>query len=145
MKTNDIFRILRKFWVRNMCFLCKKYWYENFTFWSDLDLTSVKSKLWWIDRVKCLSLSISTRKMTQKWYVARNACDIYFLVNFCGLILTFSGMTFVLRIITQTFTSTLCEFELFAARLTDPSPKCESVFFFTFGLTLALPWPLPLT
>ena len=74
--------------------------------------------------------------MTQKWYVARNACDIYFLVNFCGLILTFSGMTFVLRIITQTFTSTLCEFELFAARLTDPSPKCESVF-----LPLALLWP----
>ena len=136
MKTNDIFGILRKFWVRNMCFYAKiMIW--KFHFWSDLDLTSVKNKLWWIYRVRCPSLSISTCKMTKKTYVARHACDLYFLVSFCDLTLTFSGMTFVLmHYHSQTFTSTLCEFELFTARLTDPRVQNVKVF-----LPLTLPWP----
>ena len=59
--------------------------------------------------------------MTHK-RVARHACDFYFLVTFCDLTLTmtFSGMTFVLTQYSfQIFTSTFCEFELFAARLTN--------------------------
>ena len=76
--------------------------------------------------------------MTQKTYVARHACDLYFLVSFCDLILTFSGLTFVLtHYHYQTFTSTLCDFELFAARLTDPRVQNVKVFFI-FDLTLAL-------
>ena len=60
--------------------------------------------------------------MTKKTRVARHVCDFYFLVTFCDLTLTFSGMIFILtQYISQTFTSTLCEFELFAARLTDPT------------------------
>ena len=46
----------------------------------------------------------------------------YFLVTFSGMTLTFTflGMTFVLtQYPSQTFTSTLGRFELFAARLTD--------------------------
>ena len=62
--------------------------------------------------------------MTQKTRVARHLCDFYILVTFCDLTLTFLGMTFVLtQYLSQTFTSTLCEFELFAARLTDPTPQ----------------------
>ena len=65
-----------------------------------------------------------------------------FLVTFrdLTLVLTFSGMTFVLmQYLSQTFASTLCEFELYAARLTDPtySLKCENSVF-TFDLTLTL-------
>ena len=74
--------------------------------------------------------------MTQKTYVTRHACGLYFVVSHCDLILTFSGMTFVLtHYHSQTFTSTLCEFELFAARLTDPRVQNVEVFF----LPLALP------
>ena len=141
MKANDIFWNLGKFWVRNMCLLCKKYWFEKFDFWSDLDMTSVKSKLWWIHRLKCPSLSISTCKMTKKTYVARHACDLYFLVSFCDLILTFSGMTFVLtHSHSQTFTSFLREFQLFAARLTDPKVQNVRVFYLwpCLGLTYDL-------
>ena len=113
-----------KNWELEICAFYAKILIWKFGFWSDLDLTSVKSKLKWVHRVKCPSLSISTCKMTQKTYVARHACDLYFLVSFCDLILTFSGMTFVLtHYHSQTFTSTLCEFELFAARLTDPRVK----------------------
>ena len=36
------------------------------TFWPDLDLTLVKSKLWWRHRVRWPPLSISTCKMTHK-------------------------------------------------------------------------------
>ena len=79
--TNDIFGIMRKFWVRNLCFYAK-YWFENLAFLPDLDLTSIKSKLWWRHRVKWPSLSISTCKMTQKTCVARHVCDFDFLVNF---------------------------------------------------------------
>ena len=62
--------------------------------------------------------------MTQKTRLARYVCDFYFLVTFCDLTLTFLGMTFVLtQYLSQTFTSTLCEFEFFAARLTDPTPQ----------------------
>ena len=108
----------------------QKYWFQNLTFLSNLDLISVKNKLWWIHRVKCPSLLISRCKMTQKTYVARHACDLYFVVSLCDLILTFSGMTFVLtHYHSQTFTSTLCEFELFAARLTDPRVQNVKVFF----------------
>ena len=121
-----------------ICAFMQKYWFEILTSWSDLDLNSVKNKLWWIHNVKCPSLSISTCKMTQKTYVARHACDLYFLVSFCDLILTFSGLTFVLtHYHYQTFTSTLCDFELFAARLTDPRVQNVKVFFI-FDLTLAL-------
>ena len=61
----------------------------------------------------------------------------YFLVTFRDLTLTFSGMTFVLtHFHSQTFTNTLCESELFAARLTDTT--VQNVLFFTFDLTLKL-------
>ena len=122
-----------------ICAFMQKYWFEILTSWSDLDLNSVKNKLWWIHNVKCPSLSISTCKMTQKTYVARHACDLYFLVSFCDLILTFSGMTFVLtHYHSQTFTSTLCEFELFAARLTDHRVQNVKVFFFCLWPYLGL-------
>ena len=72
-----------------------------------------------------------------KTYVTRHVCDFYFLVTFRDLTLTFSGMTFVLtHFHSQTFTNTLCESELFAARLTDTT--VQNVLFFTFDLTLTL-------
>ena len=78
--------------------------------------------------------------MTQKTCVARHVCDFHFLVTFCDLTLTFSGMTFVLtHYHSQTFTSALCEFELIASRLIDPTVQnVKTVFFFTFDLTLTL-------
>ena len=69
---------------------------------------------------------MSTCKITQKTCVTWHLCDFYFLINFCDLTLTltFSNMTFVLtRYASQTFASTLCEFKLFAARLTDPTAQ----------------------
>ena len=73
-----------------------------------------------------------------KTYVARHVCDIYFVVTFCDLTLTFSGMTFVLtHFYSPTFTNTLCEFALFAALLTDTTVQNVKKFF-TFDLTLTL-------
>ena len=64
---------------------------------------------------------------------------LYFLATFCDLTLTFPGMTFVLMQYPQTFTSFLCEFEHFAAHLTDPTAQnAKTVCFFTFDLTLTL-------
>ena len=72
-----------------------------------------------------------------KMCVALHVCDFYILVTFCDLTMTFSGMTFVLtHFHSQTFTNTLCESELFAARLTDTT--VQNVLFFTFNLTLML-------
>ena len=72
-----------------------------------------------------------------KTYVALHVCDFYFLVTFCDLTMTFSGMTFVLtHFHSQTFTNTLCEFELFAARLTDTT--VQNVETITYDLTLTL-------
>ena len=122
-----------------ICAFYAKILISKFDFLSNLDLISVKNKLWWIHRVKCPSLLISRCKMTQKTYVTRHACGLYFVVSLCDLILTFSGMTFVLtHYHSQTFTSTLCEFELFAARLTDPRVQNVKVFFYLWpylGLT----------
>ena len=74
-----------------------------------------------------------------KTYVALHVCDFYFLVTFCDLTMTFSGMTFVLtHFHSQTFTNTLCEFELFAARLTDTTVQNMKKGFFAFDLTLTL-------
>ena len=104
----------------------------------DLTLTSIKSKLWWRRRVKCPSLSISTCTKTQKMCVARHVYDFYFLVTSCDLTLTFSCMTFVLtHYHSQTFSSALCEFELIASRLTDPTVQNVKTVF----LLLTLPWP----
>ena len=72
-----------------------------------------------------------------KTYVALHVCDFYFLVTFCDLTMTFSGITFVLtHFHSQTFTNTLCEFELFAARLTDTT--VQNVETITYDLTLTL-------
>ena len=103
-------------------------------------LTSIKSKFWWRYRVKCPSLSVSMCTMTQETCVARHVCDFYFLVTFCDLTLTFSGMTFVLtHYHYQTFTTgALCEFELIASRLTDHTVQNVKTVFFTFDLTLTL-------
>ena len=77
--------------------------------------------------------------MTQKTGVAGHVCDFYSLVTFCDLTLTFSGMTFVLtHYHSQTFTSALCEFELIASRLIDPTVQNVKTVFFTFDLTLTL-------
>ena len=71
-----------------------------------------------------------------KTYVALHVCD-FFLVTFCDLTMTFSGMTFVLtHFHSQTFTNTLCEFELFAARLTDTT--VQNIETITYDLTLTL-------
>ena len=61
-KTNYIFWILRKFWVKNKCFLyqiivwtiwsCYLYiWF--IIIWLRLDMTSVKSQIGWCHRVDC--------------------------------------------------------------------------------------------
>ena len=79
--------------------------------------------------------------MAQKTCVARHVCDFYFLVTFCDLTLPFSGMTFILtQSHSQICTSTLCEFELFATRLTDPTAQNVKtvLLFFSFDLTLTL-------
>ena len=76
--------------------------------------------------------------MTQKTCVARHVCDFYFLVTFCDLTLTLSGMIFVImHYNSQIFTNTLSEFELFATRLTDRTVQ-NVKFFFTFDITLTL-------
>ena len=63
----------------------------------------------------------------------------YFLMTFCDMTLIFSGMTFVLmHYHSQTFTSALCEFELIASRLIDPTVQNVKTVFFTFDLTLTL-------
>ena len=80
-------------------------------------------------------------KMAQKTCVARHVCDFYFLVTFGDLpwTWTFSGMTFVLtQYLSQTFTSTLCEFELFAAHLTDHTAQNVKAVFFYLCLDLDL-------
>ena len=65
-----------------------------------------------------------------------------FIVTFYDLPLTLNllSMTFVLtQYHSQIFTSTLCELELFAARLTDPRAQMVKTMSFTFDLTLILP------
>ena len=122
-------------------YYAKNIYLKTWPFWPDLDPTSGKSTLWWLHRVKCPSLLIYTCKMTQKTCVARHVSDFSFLVTFCDPTLTFSGMTFLLmHYNSQTFTSTLCEFELFAARLTDPT--VQNVKFFIFILPWRYIWPL---
>ena len=80
-----------------------------------------------------------TCKMTQKTCVARHICDFYFLATFFDLILTFSGMTFALsQYHSHTFSSTLCEFELFATHLTNHTAQNVKTMFFIFDLTLTL-------
>ena len=72
--------------------------------------------------------------MTQKTCVIRHVCDFYFLMNFYDLtfILTFLGMTFVLtQHPSQTFTSMLYEFELFAVHLADPTAQNVKTLFST--------------
>ena len=69
--------------------------------------------------------------MTQKTRVARHVCDIYFLATPRDLTLTFPGINFVLtQYPSQTFTSFLREFELFAAYLTDPTAQNAITVFF---------------
>ena len=72
--------------------------------------------------------------MAQKTCVARLVCDVYFLVTFCDLTLTFSTMAFevLMHYQSKTFTSTLCEVELFAACLTDPTVQSVKTVFFFF-------------
>ena len=84
-------------------------------------------------------LPMSTCKMTQKTCAARHVCDL-FSVTFCDMTLTFSGpITFVLTCYHyQTFTSTLCDFDLLAALLTEPTIENVKTVFFTFDLTLTL-------
>ena len=93
-KTDDIYRILRKFSARNICFLCKN---TDLKIWPDLGLTSVKSQRWH-HRMKWLSPSISACKMTQKTCVTRHVCDLYFRVTSCDLTstLTFLCISFIL-------------------------------------------------
>ena len=60
-------------------------------------------------------------------------------MTFCDLTLTFSGVIFVLTYYhSQTFTSALCEFELFAGLITDLTVENVETVFFTFDLTLTL-------
>ena len=123
---------MRKFWVKHALFM-QKYWCENSAFLHDLDLTLVKSKLEWGRRVKWLSLSMSTCKLTHKTCVAWHACDFYFLVTLCGLALAliFPGITFLLtQYYSQIFTCTLGEFEFFDARLTLQPQKCKEFFLY---------------
>ena len=62
--------------------------------------------------------------MTRITCVARHVCDIYFLVTLCDLTLTFLGKTFLLtQYPSQTFMIFLCEFEVFAAHVTDPTAQ----------------------
>ena len=121
-------------------FKCKNIDLKIWPFWHDFQLISVKSNLWWPHRFKWPSLSISTRKMTQKTCVARHVCDIYFLATPCDMTLTLPGMNFVLtQYPSQTFTRFLCGFELFAAHLTGPTAQnAVTVFFFTFDPALTL-------
>ena len=58
---NDMFGIVRKFWVENL-HLFKNIDLKIWPFWPDLDPTSVKSRFWWHHMVKWPSLSISTCK-----------------------------------------------------------------------------------
>ena len=130
-KTDDIFEIMRKFWVRNLCCRAKILILKFELLLPDLDLTSKVGKLWWRYKV----ITTITCKKPRKTCVARHACDFHFLVNFWDLtlILAFSGMAFVLtQYPSQTFTSTFCEFQPFAVRLTDPTAQKVKTVFFTW-------------
>ena len=88
-KTNDIFRILMKFWARNMCFLN-----EN----SDLKIWSCSTRPW-PDSCQKSSLMVSWGQMTinidiQVQNDPENTCCtaclwLLFSVTFCDLTLTF--------------------------------------------------------
>ena len=79
--------------------------------------------------------------MTRKACVAWHVCDIYFLAILCDLTSTFSDMTFVFtQYHSLTFTSFLCEFELFAAHLTAPTAQNA----ITAGVWTVEPEPEPL-
>ena len=96
--THRRWKILRKFWVRNMSFLCKNIDLKISTFFY-LTLTWIMSKVNFDDVIGSNAhhyrYLISTCKMTKKTCVARHVCNSYFLVNFCDLTSALSGMTFV--------------------------------------------------
>ena len=139
-KTYDIFGILRKFWVRSMCFLCKNIDLNIWVFWPDPDLTSVKSKHWCRHRVKWPSLSISTCKMDRKTCVARHVCDFYFLVTFLTwpwpvIFINGPGTHEVSFLDTNQHFLWVWAFRCQSNR--PYSPKCENSAF----LHLTWPWP----
>ena len=141
-KTHDIFGILRKLWVRNMCLLCKNIDVKICPFWPDLDLTSVKIKLWY-DGIG--SNDPHYRYLRVKWPRKHAPHGMFFLVLFSSDLWwpaldldLFRYDLFVLtQYLSQIFTGTLCEFELSAARLTDPTAKKGKQFL----LPLTWPWP----
>ena len=64
--------------------------------------------------------------MTQKTYVARNACDFYFLMTFCDLTLTLTLLgkaVLLMQYLSWIYKSTLCKCELLEDCLTDPGAK----------------------
>ena len=84
---NDMFGIVRKFWVGNLLLL-KNIYLKIRPFLPDPDPTSVKNKFWWRDRVKWPFISISTCKKTQTTCVARHVYNFYYIANFWDLTLT---------------------------------------------------------
>ena len=58
--------------------------------------------------------------MAQKTRDMRHVCDFYFIVTSCRLSLTLNAISLLMQYLLQTLTSTLSEFELYAARPTDP-------------------------
>ena len=113
---------------------------QKIMFWKfELTSTWTPSKsIGWRHSVKWSSLSILSCKMIQETGVERHICGL-FLKKFCGLLLlSLLSMTLVLmQYFSLTYNSTLGEFELLAASLTDPRTRTAKTVF----LPLLLPWP----
>ena len=71
--------------------------------------------------------------MTQKTCVALHVCDFYFTVTICDLTLTLTFRKYALRtcsILCGHLSSTLGEFDLFAALLTDPIAQSVKALYY---------------
>ena len=137
-KTKDMFGILRKFLrtflSQKHVLLREKCWFENWTLFG-LTLTWRPSKVQKTPYGPAAT-SVDIQVQNDPENVCRAACLwLLFCSDFLNLTLTFLSMTLVLtQYPSQTFISTLGEFELFASFLTDSMAQNVKTMFF-------YPWP----
>ena len=110
--------------------LVQKYWFENFNFFTCIDLTSVKSKLRWRHRThhyRYLRVKLPRKRVSLGMFVT-----FIFWWTFVTWPWPFQVWPlYLLMYHYQIFTSTLCEFEPLVARLTDPTVQnVKAVFFY---------------
>ena len=129
-----MFGILRGNFESVLCAFCRNVDLKIWPFLPDFDLTFVKSKLSWRHRVKWPSASISSVKWPRK-----HVSHVTFVTCAHVTFVTCVAMTFVLtQYPSQTFTSTLCKLEVFAAHRTDITAQNVKTAFFYLWPNLGL-------